>query len=98
MVRYCLRAKSSVRPAGNGFDDAPGLAVDSALELFAHVVVEADGELGFFRVGLAVFFGGLGGSGDDGGLAVWDEGAVGRDVGDGVVDYFGGVLEGAGGG
>ena len=97
MMRNLILAKSSVRPARHGFDDAPRLAVDSAPELFADVVVEADGELGFFGVGFAVI-GGSGGFGDGGGLAVGDEGAVGGDVGDGVVDYCGGVLEGAGGG
>jgi len=98
MVRDLLSAESSIGPARNGFDDAAGLAVDSAPELLADVAVEADGELGFFGVGFAVFGGGCGGFGDDGGLAVGDEGAVGGDVGNGVVDYFGGVLEGAGGG
>ena len=97
MVRDLLSTKSGVRPARNSLDDTPRLAVDSAPELLADVAVEADTELGFFGVGLAVF-GGFGGFGDDGGLAVWDEGAVGGDVGDGLVDYFGGVLEGAGGG
>lgn len=92
-----LSTKSGVRPAGNGFNHAARLAVDSTPELFAHIVGEANAELGFFGVRFAVF-GRFGGFGDDGGLAVWDEGAVGGDVGDGVVDYFGGVLEGAGGG
>lgn len=92
MVRDFRGVQGALAQTRHGFHHALRLAVDSAPEGFADVVVEADGELGFFRVGFAVGCG-LRGFGHLRGLAVGDEGAVGGDVGDGVVDYGGGVLE-----
>lgn len=97
VMRNLLAVKGALRRAADGFHCSSRHAVDAARELLADGVVEADDELGFLRVGPAIARRG-GVFGYEGVLAEGDELVVGGDVGDDVVDYAGGVAEGALGG
>lgn len=90
--------KRSFGFASDCFDDGLGMEIHAEPEVLAHITGQADSEFDFFRVGGGTVARRLGGSGDVGRVAVGNEGAVGGDGGDDVVDYPGGVLDGTGGG
>lgn len=91
---YLVLRQRSFSIAAHSFNHRLRHAVDPTPVLLADVVIEADGKLGFFWICLPIVRG-RGGLGDDGGLAVWNEVAVGGDVRDDAVDRFDRVVEGA---
>lgn len=79
MVGYCVAGEGAYLVPRDGLDEALGHAVYSARKLLADVFVEADNELGFLGVFLAIYcrrrplcYRGR--------LAVGDKLVVGRDV------------------
>ena len=96
VVRKSIARDRGLGVTRDGFEDVVGVAVDGAAEEFV-VGAPADAEFGGAGPGFVV--GGVwgGGGGDGGGGAVGEEGGVGGDVGDEVVDGGGAVGEDGGG-
>ena len=97
MVRNVLLGKRGARRAAHGLDDAAGDAVDAAAEGLGDAG-PADDEAGLGRPARVRRAVRCGPARYGGGLAVRQEAAVLRDVGDDVVDCGAGVGERAGGG